>query len=415
MSKTIFYQPFVSTSVEVSSSANSLQGVKKNDLAANSYLLTGTSGNAIAPPGYGALYIGAIDGSTTTAGSGSGTWYNFSVPSTWGANETSVYGPDILSPGQGPDGIGDVALAGTWINASGDLLGWYYSGSILGLDGDTSGATTAGFQSFQAKTRASSPAKYTYLHSVDGGYVVGNYTTTGGPIALAINSGLNSGSFIFNPKSSSQVDIQYSDKSRFHSAFGVWANEDNTFTISGGASGNLPLPVISSSHHPLKPVIISPLKTAAYSKQDVAISKVFEAFPDAVLGSGMLADVDPVTGIASNVQHYNYKNRPDVLTHFQGIDYLGSGVYQAPFVAVDKAGQLQTGNAYMHRLGNGLFAKDAVWETFVAGQDGGSPLISTSVAGNVNTGVYSTLAPFASFGPTEPYLAAAQHLNDFIK
>ena len=129
----------------------------------------------------------------------------------------------------------------------------------------------------------------------------------------------------------------------------------------------------------------------------------------------MLADVDPITGVASNIHNYNYKNNPDILTHFQGIDYLGNGVYQAPFVAVDLSGELHTGNAYMHRLSNGLFAEEAVWETFETSQDNGGPLISTSVAGNVNTGVYSTLAPFASFGPTEPYSTAAQDLNSPLK
>lgn len=415
MTQTVFYQPFVSTSVEVNSSTNSLQGVKKNNLAPNSYLLAGTTGNPIGPPGYGALYIGAIDGASTTSGSGSGTWYNFSVPATWEPKETSVYGPDILTPGQGPDRIGDVALAGTWINSSGALLGWYYSGSLSDLNENTNGATTAGFRSFQATTKANTLANFTYLHSVDGGYVVGNYTTTGGPVALAINSGLNSGSFIYNPTTNSQTDIQYSDNARFHSTFGIWANENGTYTISGGASSNHNLPVIPSTHHPLKPRVISRQKSATAYKPNEAINKIFASSPDAVLGSGMLADVDPITGVASNIHNYNYKNNPDILTHFQGIDYLGNGVYQAPFVAVDLSGELHTGNAYMHRLSNGLFAEEAVWETFETSQDNGGPLISTSVAGNVNTGVYSTLAPFASFGPTEPYSTAAQDLNSPLK
>jgi len=408
MPGTVFYQPFVSTSVYVDSALNSLQGVKKNNLAPDSYLLTGTTGSAISPPGYGALYIGAIDGSSTSSGSGSGTWYNFSVPSTWNPQETSVYGPDILTSGDGPGGIGDVDLAGTWIDASGVLLGFYYRGSLSALNGDASGAVKEGFQRFQAKTRINSPADFTYLHSVDGGYVVGNYTTSGGPLALAINSGPGSGSFVFDPRTSSQVDIQYSDESRYHSAFGIWANDDATYTISGGASSSPNL------------LITPPLFSQVTSRFDAtvksepgwgkALDRIYEALPDAVLGSGMLADLDPITGVASNVRHYSYLNRCDVITHFQGIDYLGGGVYQAPFVAVELNGQVHTGNAYMKRLDDGQFAKDAVWQTFGSDPFGAGALISTSVAENVNTGVYSTLAPFASIGATQPYFAAAQNL-----
>jgi hypothetical protein len=141
MSQPTFYQPYISTAVTVDSSLNSLQGIKKNTLSSNpnSYLLAGTTGDGLAPPGYGALYIGAIDGATGSTGSGSGTWYNFSVPSTWNPQQTSCYGPDILTSGSGPAGIGDVALAGTWINSSGTTLGWYYKGSLSALNSDSSG------------------------------------------------------------------------------------------------------------------------------------------------------------------------------------------------------------------------------------------------------------------------------------
>ena len=392
----IFYQPYISYSASVDSTFNSLQGIKKNNYHYDSYLLAGTTGSAISAPGYGALYVGAIDGSSTSDGSGSGTWYNFSVPYSWSPQETSAYGPDILGPGSGPGGIGEVAVAGTWINSSGVLLGWYYSGDISGLDSDTAGMTAMGFQSFQATTKFGSPADYTYLHSADGGYVVGNYTTSGGPIALSINSGLNSGSYIYNPLANLQIDIQYSDSSQYHSAFGIWANEDNTYTISGGAA--------LDQNSPFR--FLYDFDSVTDSVKEIAAK-----LPDAALGRGMLADVDPITGAASNIQYYNYGNRSDVLTHFQGIYYMGSGVYQAPFVAIDLNGQAHTGNAYMHRLSDGRFAEEALWQTFESSQQGVGALISTSVSGNANTGVYSTLSPFASIGIVDPYFAVARTLD----
>jgi hypothetical protein len=394
MSNPTFYQPFVSTSVSVSSPYNSLQGIKKNGLSLNSYVITGTTGDAAAPPGYGALYVGAIDGATNPTGSGSGTWYNFSVPSTWGPQETSTYGPDVLSSGSGPGGIGDIALAGTWINSSGTVLGWYYQGGISALNGDTSGAVVDGFQQFQATTNKGRLARYTYLHSIDGGYVVGNYSTSGGPIGFALNSGPGSGSYIYNPESSTQINLSFSDSAKYHSAFGIWQNENQTYTISGGAS---------------KAGIKS------YGKKvKQAVRELREIMPDAAFGKGMLADVDPITGVTSNLRSYNYVNEANgsigLLTHFQGIYSIGGDVYQAPFVSVTKGGTAYAGNAYIHRLSNGKFSKNALWQTFEPTTDG-SAIVATSVAGDASTGVFSNEAPFASFGSNEYYFLEAQNLR----
>ena len=397
MSQPSFYQPYISTAVTVDSSLNSLQGIKKNDFSGttNSYLATGTTGDALAPPGYGALYIGSIDGATGSTGSGSGTWYNFSVPSTWNPQETSAYGPDILTRGNGPSGIGDVSLAGTWINSSGTVLGWYYKGSLSALNGDTSGSVTSGFQSFQAITKNGSLAKYTYLHSVDGGLVAGNYSTSGGPIGLALNSGPGAGSYIYNPISKAQINIKYVDDAKYHSTFGIWANDDNTYTISGGASYNQ--------------------RSARNSRMESAIATVAQTLPDAALGRGMFADVDPITGIASNLHYYNYNNASSrytsAITHFQGIYYMGNDVYQAPFVAIDASGSTYAGNAYVHRLSNGQFSENALWQTFEANSSGEKAIVSTSVAGNADTGVFSTFAPFASYGDNQSYFLAAQNLK----
>jgi hypothetical protein len=121
-SATAVFAPFTSAQATPSTLlADFLQGIKVNPYQAsrsgNSFFMTGTSGSAITAGGIGAVYVGAIDGLSTAAGSGSGDWINFSVPFN-GAIETSCYGSDILSPGSGPGKIGKVELVGTWIDAN---------------------------------------------------------------------------------------------------------------------------------------------------------------------------------------------------------------------------------------------------------------------------------------------------------
>lgn len=388
------FQPFVSSAVTVSSKLNSIQGIKKNTFIPDTYVLTGTTGNAFASPGYGALYIGIIDGLTSATGSGSGTWYNFSVPAKWKPQETSAYGPEILSSGSGPGGIGDVALAGTWINSSGTVLGWYYKGALSALRDDTDGSVSEGFQSFQARTTSGQLAKTTFLHSVDGGLVVGNYTTTDGPIALYVNSGRKAGSFIYNPSTGAQIDLSYADNARNHTVYGIWKNENNSYTISGGAS--------------------HPQLVHRNSNFKRSFSTVAKELPDAALGRGMVADVDPITGKTSNLHSYTFNNDKskhfNVETHFEGIFSMGSDVYQMPFVAVERNGTIHAGNAYIHRLADGQFSKNALWQAFEP-TSAGRDLISTSVAGDADTGRFSTGAPFASIGNNQDYFIAAQNLH----
>ncbi len=131
-SSTTIYAPFTSN-YSPSATLYELQGIKINPYGCRgiqaSYIMTGATGSAFAAGGVGAVYVGAIDGKSTIAGSGSGQWINCNVPFD-GATGTSCYGADILSPGKGPGGIGNVALVGTWTNSSDNLLGFYYKGSL---------------------------------------------------------------------------------------------------------------------------------------------------------------------------------------------------------------------------------------------------------------------------------------------
>lgn len=399
-SATVVFAPFTSAQATSNSLlADFLQGIKRNPYQArrsgNSFLITGTSGSAITAGGIGAVYVGAIDGLSTTAGSGSGDWINFSVPFDR-AIETSCYGSDILSAGSGPGNIGKVALVGTWINANNKLLGWTYQGKLSSLADASTAGTAGSFLPFQAKTAAGRRANYTYLHSIDGGYVVGNYTTFGGPIGLGLNSGPGAGSFVYDPVTRSQKNAVYTNKRYvYHSLFGIWSNKDCTYTVSGGGS--------------------TQGMAASLGRLERGHADLATGLPaDAAFGRGMFADLDPITGQMRGERYYNYDNKrnSDTLTHFQGIYYAGEGIYQAPFDAVLNSGETHIGIAYVKRLPDGRFSRDALWQVF-PDPASGSLLSNNSVAASGSLGAFNngTTTSFASLSDTKPYLAAAQWLT----
>ena len=128
----------------------------------------------------------------------------------------------------------------------------------------------------------------------------------------------------------------------------------------------------------------------------------------------MIADIDPVTGIVTHQQVYNYNNDPgsDTLTHYEGIYYAGNGVYEAPFTAVTSSGGT-VGIAYMKRQDNGTFSRNALWQTFPTSPDG--VLASNdSVAGPASVGAFlpgnGSFSTYASLSETQTYLNAAQFL-----
>jgi hypothetical protein len=129
-----FYSPFVYTG-SGSSSDNGNQGIKQAP-GRNRYVITGTSGN-ISSDGQGAVYVGRIDGASTSQGKGSGTWVLMDVPESWDASSSSIYGPGAIDAGVGPGGISSIQLAGTYsqpISVDGQdaykTLGFVYSGPL---------------------------------------------------------------------------------------------------------------------------------------------------------------------------------------------------------------------------------------------------------------------------------------------
>jgi len=392
---TKFYTPFVSNYPQ-SSDLYTLQGIKLNSLGCRekqtSYIITGTTGSAFTAGGIGAVYVGPIDGKDTSAGSGSGRWFNFNVPFE-GNTGTSCYGADILSPGKRSSDMGNVELVGTWTDTNNNILGFYYKGNLNQLESPS--YAPSNFKSFQADQSDSTAARYTYLHSIDGGYAVGNYSTRAGYVGWFLNSGFESGSYVYNPKTNSQTNAVYKDDYSYHTLFGIWYNNNKTYTVSGGGTNAQLLTEYGS--------ILSGLPN-----QDLGLPQ------DAAFGRGMLADIDPVTGNAKNEKYYNYQNNPSdqILTHFQGIYYAGKGVYEVPFDAITSTGEFNIGIAYIKRQDNGKFSDEALWQTFQAPSTG--ILISNdSVAGSGSVGAIasSSLTTFASIRDTDSYLLAAQSLH----
>jgi hypothetical protein len=389
-----FYSPFVYTGTGASSE-DGAQGIKQAP-GRNRYVITGTSGN-ITSEGQGSVYVGRINGASTSQGSGSGTWVLMDVPESWDAPSSSIYGPGAIKAGKGPGGIRSIQLAGTYsqpINLDGEeayvTRGFIYDGPLTSTPNDQN------FTAFNAKRPDGGPTTDTFLHSWSGRLVAGNYTLNNSFLALTLNTGLDSSAFVYDTVTGEQHNLTYQDNSTSHTAFGIWkngrqdwSNNKKTYTIAGGRS------------------MIDP----AVKK----LGSMGEA-----LGAATLVDYDPITGKTSNQRSYQYNNDKDntYVTHFEGIFYAGKGVYQMPFTAASSQGEF-AGTAYVKRRNNGRFSREALWSTFDAGSEG-TIVSNDSSAGRGNTGLISPangddgVEPYASILNGSSYrdlISAAQDLR----
>ena len=370
------------------SSENGAQGIKQAP-GRNRYVITGTSGN-ITSEGQGSVYVGRINGSSTSQGSGSGTWVLMDVPESWNAPSSSIYGPGAIKAGQGPGGIRSIQLAGTYsqpVNVDGEeayiTRGFLYKGPL------TSNPEDQNFTPFTATRPDGGPTTDIFLHSWSGRLVAGNYTLTNSFLALTLNTGLDSSAFVVDTVTGEQHNLTYQDTSTSHTAFGIWKNTKTNYTIAGGRS------------------VIDP----AVKK----LGSMGEA-----LGAATLVDYDPITGKTSNQRSYQYNNDKDntYVTHFEGIFYAGKGIYQMPFTAASSEGEF-AGTAYVKRRKNGRFSREALWSTFDAGSEG-TIASNDSSAGRGNTGLISPasgddgVVPYASILNGSSYrdlLSTAQDLR----
>ena len=143
-SKVTTISPFEYNSKPGDSAITYLQGIKGWDRP-GAFLLVGAN-NSPGPTPLGFAYVGPLNSVANPAfngSSGSGTWYPISVPTTFGAAGTSVYGPDKLAAGL-VNYVGAYTrdLGGASPSSSNpSIVGFTYTGSV---DGSTKGGVSQG-------------------------------------------------------------------------------------------------------------------------------------------------------------------------------------------------------------------------------------------------------------------------------
>ena len=307
-----------------------LQGIKGGD-ENGTYLVVGAN-NSSGPDPVGLVYQGPLDAVQSNGVSGSGVWTIISVPEGFDAAGTSVYGPDRL--------VGDdfVNYVGAFTRDLDDLTPTAEDPAIVGFTyvGSKDGSTTTGWNEVQGVTQSGGLATYTFVHSVDGGLAVGNADQADRDGKSGYFS-LSSTAFVVDIETGEHTLIRYpGDRNPLvtHTAYGIWDNEDGSYTIAGGSGS-----VLDSS------------------EQD----------SDLVVADAYLIDYDPVTGRFSNYQTFAYNNGEygvDLITHFEGIYRDDHGIYYLPATSVSFNGDrdLATASvATVERNCDGSFEEMAEW------------------------------------------------------
>ena len=239
------------------------------------YMITGTSGLD------GVLFIGTLDGNTGT------TYWPIDVPNMY---QTTIYCPDLAANG-------DLILVGTYraLQNSPVVHGFVFQGTTADL-GDPAHYRTIDYPG----------AQYTYVHSVDGGLVVGNYDDVG----LHALGGLQYGpgkAFIYNIATGQFItDVAY-PSSKSNSVYAIWYNGGTSYTLAGGYSNGF---------------------ANNFADQSQPIGHAF------------LVDYNAATGTFSHWTTYDDPSGKNLLTHFEGLSSVEPGVYT---IAADSA-QLGTGS-----------------------------------------------------------------------
>ena len=307
-----------------------LQGIKggRED---GTYLLVGAN-NSTGPDPVGLMYQGPLDAVQSNGVSGSGVWTIISAPQDFDAAGTSVYGPDLLA------GDDRVNYVGAFNRDLDDLTPTAEDPAIVGFTytGRTDGSTTSGWNQVQGVTQSGSLATYTFVHSVDGGLAVGNADQAD----LDGNTGyfsLSSTAFVVDVETGEQTLIRYpGDRNPLvtHTAYGIWDNEDGSYTIAGGSGS-----VLNS----------------------------IESDSGVEVGDGYLIDYDPLTGRFYNYQTFAYNNGQDgddLITHFEGIYRDDHGVYYLPATSLALDGDQEVGTASVATISrncDGSFQETAEW------------------------------------------------------
>lgn len=160
------------------------------------------------------------------------------VPKKFNAAGTSVYGPDVLE-GDDVNYVGAYTKANPLnrplSSANPAIVGFAYTGQ-------RDGSTTDGWRRVQGVTQSGLPGSYTFVHSVDGGHAVGNADNAKKHDQIRYFS-LSSTAFVLDVASGQQRLIRYPGQRNplvTHTAYGIWNNEDGSYTIAGGSGEVLP-------------------------------------------------------------------------------------------------------------------------------------------------------------------------------
>lgn len=194
-------------------------------------------------------------------------WYVLNYPSSIGRSVTAT---NLYGPNNGNSNSGKIQVVGNYTTKETGMstIGCLYEGYLSG-----DGKWTTLIPNFSSK-----PTLNTIAHSTNGNLVVGNYDTQ-----------LNQGkAFIYDISKKKYYDIiKYDAKSI--TAYGIWHNGGESYTICGGYSD----------------------------------------FDGTNLDSGYLVDWNNLTHKFDNWKSYSYGNQPKntVITHFDGITTDGHGGY----------------------------------------------------------------------------------------
>lgn len=290
----------------------------------NFYILVGTTNE-----NEGILYIGSV------INYNSQNSYKVMYPS---SILTSVYGPDYYSTGV-------YRLVGIYkILDHNNAFGFFFEGTLDNLNNPDNYKTVNG------------GGNYTYLHSIMGDILVGNYDD----INKYGQGGLPFGpvsAFLYIISIGKKIEITYPG-STSNTVYGIWYNGGTSYTLCGG-----------------------------YSNDYVQITEIYTKTGPIPIGNAYIVNYDSLTGIFTNWTSINFTTNLDLLTHFQGISKNSSNEYQLCADSVNRGSIFNVGswlNAKIDLIGN-------FYITNINNIKYPLPLTSTSVnsvSGNVTVGTY---------------------------
>lgn len=234
-------------------------------LGSDTYLMCGTS-NPNPTNGQGVIYVGNINCIN-------GQTYILNVPNpNGGFFYTSIYGPnyDIYT--------GIYTFVGSYTETDDNIKGFVYQGT-LEQDSLTNPSNFIYFNDLYFENN-----DITFLHSINGDYLVGNTFINNGSLILDFKT------FVWNFKKSTPPVIFSYPNSTISTTYGIIKNSDY-FTIVGGYSNG---------------------SSTSFNPEDIS-----DIFP---LTYGFLATFNPTDNSFSNYTSVSYNSTTNFITHFQGVD-----------------------------------------------------------------------------------------------